>query len=439
MSAKQKQPGALRVVGLATLAFSALSASLVVAGGVLAAVMARTVVTPPKRQNDDIRVLAFDQKAGTLTLQATPDSLLTGTYGFWFSGDSGHARLGDIVSVEGRTVTRVVEGVDFGDLTRARSGRWSGWVFLGPWALGVDYDNVLIRTENGVAPAWLIPARASAESEVDAESVGANWVIQVHGRGVRRQETLRAVSVFQEAGYTSLLVSYRNDGDAPASPDGKYGLGDTEWRDVDAALEFAAEHGAQRVVLMGWSMGGAIALQTLMRARHRDLIVGVVLDSPAIDWADVVEFQGRLLRLPAVIAQGAMTVMGHRWGRAVTGQEAPIAFTRLDVVAQADGLDVPILLLHSDDDGYVPSTGSRALAAARPDIVTFVPFREARHTKLWNHDPAPWNAAIGSWLASLSSAGLDTAGPNTAERSAGVPNGREKSAVDQQGGADAIS
>jgi pimeloyl-ACP methyl ester carboxylesterase len=112
-----------------------------------------------------------------------------------------------------------------------------------------------------------------------------------------------------------------------------------------------------------------------------------------------------MLRLPWVIAQEAMTEIGHRWGRAVTGQAAPIGFARLDVVTRASDLTVPILLMHSDDDGYVPSTGSRALAAARPDIVTFVPFTEARHTKLWNHDPKPWNAAIASWLTRLDTSG----------------------------------
>jgi hypothetical protein len=60
-----------------------------------------------------------------------------------------------------------------------------------------------------------------------------------------------------------------------------------------------------------------------------------------------------------------------------------------------------VLLLHSDDDGFVPSTASRALAAARPDIVTFVPFEVARHTKLWNYDRTRWEDAIRNWLDTL--------------------------------------
>ncbi|GAB3130405.1 alpha/beta fold hydrolase [Glaciibacter psychrotolerans] len=363
--------------------------------GVLISVMARTVVTPPRQNSDDVRVIAADLQAGTLTLQATPDSMVPGHYGFWFSGDAGHARLGEILASDPHSVTRRVERVDFGNLGTARMGRWSGWVYLGPWSLPVPFTNVLIRTEGGQAPAWQIPPAR----EADAES--GDWAIHVHGRAVRRQEALRAVSVFRDAGYTSLLVSYRNDGDAPFSTDRRYGLGDTEWQDIDAALDFALAHGAKRVVLMGWSMGGAIVLQTALRARHRSHVVGIVLDSPVINWAEVVAFQGTLLRLPASVARGAIQVMGHRWGRALTGQSAPIDFHRLDLVARAADLRVPVLLLHSDDDGYVPSTASRALAARRPDLITFVPFATARHTKLWNHDSEKWTGAIRSWLDDL--------------------------------------
>jgi len=212
------------------------------------------------------------------------------------------------------------------------------------------------------------------------------------------------VPVFHAAGYTSLLISYRNDGEAPPSADGRFGLGDTEWRDVEAAIDFAVRHGATGIVLMGWSMGGAISLQAATRAVHDGRLLGIVLESPVIDWADVVAYQAVLLRLPKMVVRGALTVMGRRWGRVVTGLHLPIDFPRLDFVARADDLSLPILILHSDDDGFVPSTPSRRLAERRPDIVTLVPFSVARHTKLWNYDPAAWNGAILTWLTELDSA-----------------------------------
>ena len=78
-----------------------------------------------------------------------------------------------------------------------------------------------------------------------------------------------------------------------------------------------------------------------------------------------------------------------------------IDLDRLDFVRRARELQVPILIMHSDDDGFVPSTASRALAVARPDIVTYVPFEVARHTKLWNYDREKWEGAIRDWLAGL--------------------------------------
>ena len=89
------------------------------------------------------------------------------------------------------------------------------------------------------------------------------------------------------------------------------------------------------------------------------------------------------------------------WATSLVGQDAPIGFAGLDFTLRAHELNAPVLLMHSDDDGYVPAGASHRLAARRPDIVTFVPFREAKHTKLWNFDAERWTAAICGWLDAL--------------------------------------
>ena len=372
---------ALGVVGIAALA-AATAAAITVR-------IAREVVTPPKTREEDIRVVAVS--ASTITLTSTKDSLLPGRYGLWFDGGDGHAHIGPIVSTDAHGVTRELLSVDFGVLGAGARARLNGWYYLGPKELGFAYDDVVVDTELGPAPAWLIPA----------EEETGRWVIQVHGRAVRRSETLRAVPVFREAGFTSLLVSYRNDGDAPESDDRRYALGDAEWRDVDAAVAFAIGRGATSIVLMGWSMGGAIVLQTLTRSQHAEHIVGVVLDSPVIDWASVLGFQGSELGFPVAASKAVLAVIGNSWGKRLTGQSTPIDLARLDFVARADELSRPVLLMHSDDDGYVPSTSSHKLADARPDIVTFDGFTVARHTKLWNYDAPRWNLDIATWLMTI--------------------------------------
>ncbi|QNE46929.1 hypothetical protein F1C58_08470 [Glaciihabitans sp. INWT7] len=227
------------VVVVASLGAVASIAAVTVAGVTL--LVARTVVTPPKRRPEDTRILSVDGAGDLITLSSTADSRLPGEYSLFFADGGGHARVGDIVAETSETVVRRLLAVDRGDLSHARRGRFSGWFYTGPADLGFPFQDVEIPTELGPAPAWLVPA----------EEPSTRWVIEVHGRAVRREETLRAVPVFRAAGYTSLLVSYRNDEDAPASLDGRYGLGDTEWHDVDAALRYAIDHGATDVVLMG--------------------------------------------------------------------------------------------------------------------------------------------------------------------------------------------
>lgn len=394
--ASSRQPDSIagRIVGGVAVGIIGLAALGAAAAAALTVRVARQVVTPPKSRDEDIRVLALAEN--TITLSPTKDSLLPGRYGLWFDRGDGHAHIGAILDSNSTSVTRELLSVDYGVLGAGARARLNGWFYLGPKELGFAYEDVVVETELGAAPAWLIPP----DEEAAGENTG-RWVIQVHGRAVRRSETLRAVPVFRDAGYTSLLVSYRNDGDAPESDDRRYALGDTEWSDVDAALEFAIARGATSIVLMGWSMGGAIVLQTATRSRNAGVIRGIVLDSPVIDWASVLGFHGAEMGFPIVASKAVLAVIGNAWGNRLTGQAAPIDLARLDFVARADELTWPILLMHSDDDGYVPSTSSRKLAEARPDIVTFDAFTVARHTKLWNYDSARWNLDIATWLTTL--------------------------------------
>ncbi|MCZ9337233.1 alpha/beta fold hydrolase, partial [Streptomyces sp. TRM76130] len=76
----------------------------------------------------------------------------------------------------------------------------------------------------------------------------------------------------------------RGDAGAPRPPGGLRRFGETEWRDLDAAVRYAVDHGARKVVLLGWSTGATMALHTATRSALRDRIAGLVLDSPVLDW-----------------------------------------------------------------------------------------------------------------------------------------------------------
>lgn len=378
-------------------ALTGLGIAVAAVGVTVAAVLvARMVLVPPARREEDTEILDVDREGGTITFSRSPDSVVAGRYSFWFDGGKGHAQVGEILAETADTVTRELLSTAAGELETAGRGRFNGWFYRHPSELGVESEDVVIGTDLGPAPAWLVPA---AREHIAA----GRWVIQVHGRAVVRAETVRAIPVFRDAGYTSLLISYRNDTEAPPSPDGRYALGDTEWRDVDDAIDYALRNGAKSIVLMGWSMGGAAVLQALTRSERADAVRGLVLDSPVVDWVTALDYQGRSKGLRGPLRSLVYAMMGAPWGRPFTGQHDSIDLAGLDFVRRASELTVPILILHSDDDGYVPSSASHALAAARPDIVTLEAFDTARHTKLWNYDPQRWTATIADWLVRLDS------------------------------------
>ena len=358
----------------------------VVAGAALAvtgasAVLGSMLVTPPRAPVDDIAVLGLDERG--VRLGRTPDTGLPGVYALWVGEQL--AVLGGIVAQDAHSVTRAVDGRSRAILEGVASARWSGYALYRPEQVADRVERIDVPIEVGPAPAWIM-----------GDQEATTWCVQVHGRGVTRRETIRAAPVFLERGIPVMAVSYRNDTEAPPSTHGKYRLGLDEWRDVEDAIDVAVARGAQRIVLMGWSMGGQIALQVARRSRHRRRITGVVLDSPVVGWRPTLQLQVALVRMPAWLVDTAVRLLESP--AAVLSGSRSLDFDELDNVLHADALSQPILLLHSADDGYVPADASRALAAARPDLVEYHEWRTARHTKLWNLDRARYEREIRAWL-----------------------------------------
>lgn len=361
-----------------------------VIGGFVAAV-ARAVVTPDRKRTERVPIHAVDPVRMTVTIERTADTELQGRYSLWFGAGTGHMRVGQVLGTTDTTVTRRIIAIDAGDPTAARRGRWGGWFYLTPGELDVPVEDIDIPTPNGPAPAWV----------VRADDPDAPWAVLVHGRGVTRAETIRAVPVFRAAGYSVVLASWRNDGVAPPSVDGRYGLGSTEWEDIDSVLRWLSAQNAQSVVLMGWSMGGAVVLQTLLRSRFAGLVDGVVLESPVVDWHAVLKSQSQLMGLPRPVRKVAQRLLRTPVLHRLAGLQRPVDLRELDMVTRSAELTVPILLLHSDDDGFVPSSASHDLARARPDLVRLEVQTTARHTKLWNHDADWFDARILAWLTEV--------------------------------------
>jgi pimeloyl-ACP methyl ester carboxylesterase len=319
---------------------------------------------------------------GRVQLSRDPWSVVPGTYGLAWPG--GYGTVGEPGRTTASSVVRPYTPVR-GTPPVGASAWVDPFAYQGDpkTALGLDFQQVTVTSDVGALPTWYVPA-------ADA----ATWVVFVHGRGSTREESLRYLGLWHSLGLPVVVPMYRNDVGAPPSPDGINHLGDTEWQDVAAAVGWALTHGAQDVVLAGWSMGGAIALQVLDRPPAGSAVRGVVLDSPVLDWRDTFARQGSDRGLPRPLTAVAVRVLEQRYG---------IDLDRYDWPSRARDLTVPVLLFHSDADSFVPDGPSRALARARPDLVTFVDVPGAEHTRSWNVDRAAYSAAMRRWLVATGS------------------------------------
>lgn len=366
-----------------------------------ARVMARLPLVPQQglRHRPDLPVRAVHEDR--LHMDRTRESGRAGYLALRQSGGAAHVRLGPVMGEPTpTTVSRPLLASDTDEPVQLAKAAVNGFFWAGTPATahGLPTQEVEVDSPVGSMPAWLVRPDETAGS---VPGQADTWAILFHGHGATRGEALRVIPLLHRLGLSSLTITYRNDTGAPASADRMYHLGADEWEDAEAAIEFALAHGARRIVLMGWSMGGGIALRTSVRSAHRDLIAGLVLDSPAVDWQDILIYHATALKAPRPMRSLAMWMMTSTVGGRLVRLHEPLALHEMTPDYYAEHLTHRTQLFHALDDSTVPPAPSRRLAAMRPDLVEFEPFEGASHTREWNRDPARYERLLANYLGRL--------------------------------------
>lgn len=257
-----------------------------------------------------------------------------------------------------------------------------------PGAVELAFEELEVDGPLGPLPSWWVPA---------AEAVGT--VVFVHGRGGTREEALRFLPTLVDAGWNVLVQTYRGDEGAPDWPDGRVRYGTTEWTDVQAAVAYVAERRPDDpIVPFGVSMGGAMVAQYLDRG-DTERIPGVVLDSPLLSMDALLDLQAGLNGIPSYAAPVLLPVVGVFAELRVDGFDS----SALEQTADDGTFDVPTLVFHGAEDGFVPVAPTLELAANDADV-THVNVAGAGHVRSWNIDPGLYAETLTAFLDDLAAA-----------------------------------
>ncbi|NEB01332.1 alpha/beta hydrolase [Streptomyces sp. SID13726] len=402
----------------ATLAAAAAAAAAagIVAGRIASNAALKAPPGTPFPGDPDLTVHATTP--GRITLTRDLAALRPGTYGL--TGDDTHARVGPVLPTEPHSADTVVRRLDHvtGTLHPGDKVRLTPNVHVGDpsSALGLDHTDIDIVGELGPLPAWFVPG------------VRDTWVITVHGLGATREHALNVMEFLHHHRFPVLTPTYRGDEGAPRSPDGLHHFGETEWRDLDAAMRHAVQQGARQLVLLGWSTGATMALRATARSPLRDRVKGLVLDSPVLSWertlralAAARHTPGPLLPLAVRAAQGRTGLPSDNFGlyadrtppytettpdhpttpHPTTNHPAPTPPTPPTPPPSPHPPPPPTLIFHGPDDLVAPWTLSRHLAAAHPDRITLHPVHQAPHAAMWNADPRAYEETLRRFLTPL--------------------------------------
>ena len=337
-------------------------------------------------------LLAMSLETGRITLSTTSDTPSDDEWnrpGIWgLKSLDTYNQVSGIVAETGDSVTRELTVL-------SRPPETPAPVLLDPYAYpgdplvahGIEFTEVEVSAPLGDFPAWL--------TDGDSDT----WVILIHGQGSSREQFLRIIPTLVESGHPTLTITYRNDRDVPASPSGYYGFGTEEWEELEDAVAFALSAGARDVVLVGYSMGGAIAVNFMYSSALSTQVRGLILDSPALHFDRTIDFGGSQERVLGVALPGLLTSLAKVMTTLRFGIDYS-AMNHLDRVGELPS-SVPVLLLHGSDDTSVPVSISEDFAEARPDIVEYHVLPGAMHVRLWNHDPRQYEAILRDFLLRL--------------------------------------
>lgn len=217
---------------------------------------------------------------------------------------------------------------------------------------------------------------------------GAPVEIQCHGyRGAALRDFCGGAKLARALGHNILLIDQRGSG---KSEGGCTSFGILERYDVLGWAKYVANRFPEaKLYLVGISMGAA----TVLMCRELPLpenVVGIIADCPYDTPENIIRKVVSGLGFPI-----DATMLMERGAARLFGGFSLRAADALRAVGKGG---VPVLLLHGEDDTFVPCSMSRNIANAATGDLTLLTFPHADHGLSFTSDPDRYQNAIRDFI-----------------------------------------
>jgi pimeloyl-ACP methyl ester carboxylesterase len=224
----------------------------------------------------------------------------------------------------------------------------------------IAFADVEFASEDGEwLHGWWVPATGSRR---------LGHLLLLHGNAGNIGDRVPHVELLAAAGFDVLAFDYRGYGRSSGRPDEQ-----GTYRDARAALAaLRRQDGVDpgRIVYLGESLGGAIALELALSSAP----AGLILQSAFTSIRDMARVHYPFIPRAAV----------------------PDAYPSLRLIA---GLRAPLLCLHGERDEIVPLLYGEALFEAAPEPKTMRVFRDVAHNDVLARAGREWIDVIARWAA----------------------------------------
>ncbi len=244
--------------------------------------------------------------------------------------------------------------------------------------LAAPYEEVSIRSHDGLT----LTGRYYHHAD------GGPLEIQCHGyKGNPIRDFCGTWKIAREAGRNVLLINQRCHG---GSEGHTITFGILERQDVLAWVSYAnSRFGKVPMLLNGVSMGAATVLMVSAMELPEN-VRGIIADCPYDAPSNIIQkVLGQDMGMPVRVQYPLIHLGGIVYGRFNLEAASPI-----QAVTEAT---VPILLIHGDDDRFVPYEMSCNLHAAAPEKIEFHTIPGAGHALNYVHSPESYTRIINAF------------------------------------------